>query len=162
MMKYQQELDDAYEVKEEITKAFKKLSKKKHNKVDQVFHELHDEAFEKIDCLSCGNCCKTTSPIFRAVDAKRVSKKLKMSQANFEKKYLKKDEDGDWVLQSSPCAFLAEDNSCNIYDFRPQACREYPHTDRKRMISILDLTLRNVEICPAVAKIAVEIPNKFI
>ena len=161
-MKYQEELDDAYEIKEEITKAFKKLSKKKHNKVDQVFHELHEEVFENIDCLECGNCCKTTSPIFRDIDAKRISKKLKLSQKDFEKQYLKKDGDGDWVLQTAPCSFLMDDNQCGIYDFRPQACREYPHTDRKRIISILDLTLNNVEICPAVAKIAVQITQKFI
>ena len=161
-MKYQQELDDAYEIKEAITKAFKKLSKKNHNKVDDMFHELHEEAFEKIDCLECGNCCKTTSPIFRDIDAKRISKKLKMTQANFEKQYLKKDSDGDWVLQTAPCAFLGDDNQCGIYDFRPQACREYPHTDRKRMVSILDLTLKNTEVCPAVAKIAIQIPDKFI
>ena len=161
-MKYQQELDDAYEIKEAITKAFKKLSKKNHNKVDDMFHELHEEAFEKIDCLECGNCCKTTSPIFRDIDAKRISKKLKMTQANFEKQYLKKDRDGDWVLQTAPCAFLGDDNQCGIYDFRPQACREYPHTDRKRMVSILDLTLKNTEVCPAVAKIAIQIPDKFI
>lgn len=161
-MKYQQELDDAYEIKEEIAKAFKKLSKKKHNKVDEMFHELHEEAFEKIDCLECGNCCKTTSPIFRDIDAKRISKKLKITQANFEKQYLKKDSDGDWVLQTAPCSFLGHDNQCGIYDFRPQACREYPHTDRKRMVSILDITLKNVEVCPAVAKIAIQIPKKFI
>ena len=160
-MKYQKELDDAYEIKEEITKAFKKLNKKQHNKVDQVFNELHEEAFEKIDCMECGNCCKTTSPIFRDIDVKRISKKLKMTHANFEKQYLRKDEDSDWVLKTSPCAFLHDDNSCGIYDYRPQACREYPHTDRKRMVSILDLTLKNIEICPAVAKIAVQIPDKF-
>jgi len=161
-MEYQKELDDAIELKEEIVKAFKKLSKKKHNKVDEVFHELHEEVFEEIDCLSCGNCCKTTSPIFRSVDVKRIAKKMKMSSPDFEKQYLKKDDEGDWVLKTAPCAFLHDDNSCGIYDYRPQACREYPHTDRKRMISILPLTLRNVEICPAVAKIAVQIPNKFI
>ena len=161
-MKYQKELDDAAELKEEITRAFKRLSKKKHHKVDEVFHELHDEVFEEIDCLSCGNCCKTTSPIFRQVDVKRISKKMKMSEATFEKQYLRKDEDGDWVLQTAPCSFLHDDNSCGIYEYRPQACREYPHTDRKRMISILPLTLRNVEICPAVAKIVIQIPEKFI
>lgn len=161
-MKYQKELDDAAEIREEITKAFKKLNKKKHGKVDQVFHELHDQAFQKIDCMECGNCCKTTSPIFRDIDAKRISKKMKISQANFEKEYLKKDEDGDWVLKTAPCPFLHDDNSCGIYDFRPQACRDYPHTDRKRIVSILDTTLRNVDICPAVASIAVQIPTKFI
>ena len=161
-MKYQSELDDAAEIRDEITKAFKKLSKKKHNKVDEVFHELHEKAFDVIDCLECANCCKTTSPIFRDVDVRSISKKLKMSAPEFEKQYLRKDEDSDWVLKTSPCTFLGLDNSCDIYDFRPQACREYPHTDRKRIISILDLTLKNVEICPAVAKIAIEIPSKFI
>jgi len=87
---------------------------------------------------------------------------MKMKEASFEKQYLRKDEDGDFVLQSTPCAFLHDDNSCGIYDFRPQACRDYPHTDRKRIVSIIPLTLRNVEICPAVAKIAVQIPDKFI
>ncbi len=161
-MKYQSEIDSAIEIRDEIAKSLKKLSKKKHNKVDQVFHELHEEAFEKIDCLECGNCCKTTSPIFRDIDAKRISKKLKLSQAQFEKEYLRKDMDGDWVLNSAPCPFLGTDNHCFIYDFRPQACREYPHTNRKRMIAVLDLTLKNMEICPAVAKIVKQIPEKFI
>jgi len=161
-MKYQSEIDSALEIRDEISNIFKKLSKKKHNKVDQVFHELHEEAFEKIDCLECGNCCKTTSPIFRDIDAKRISKKLKLSQAQFEKEYLRKDSDGDWVLNSAPCPFLGVDNHCFIYDFRPQACREYPHTNRKRMIAVLDLTLKNMEICPAVAKIVKQIPEKFI
>jgi Fe-S-cluster containining protein len=59
----------------------------------------------------------------------------------------------DWVLNSSPCSFLnLEDNSCNIYEFRPKACREYPHTDRKNMTQIMSLTFRNTLVCPAVAE----------
>ena len=27
------------------------------NKVLKALPSLHDEAFEKIDCLQCGNCC---------------------------------------------------------------------------------------------------------
>ncbi len=161
-MKYQQELDEAKELKEEIAKSFKRISKKKHNKVDAVFHQLHEQVFENIDCLSCANCCKTTSPIFRQIDVKRIAKKMKMPEASFENQYLKKDDEGDWVLKSSPCPFLFEDNTCGIYEYRPQACREYPHTNRKRMSSILPLTLKNVDVCPAVAKIAVQIQEKFI
>ena len=85
-----------------------------------------------------------------------------MTDGEFERHYLRKDEDSDLVLKQTPCTFLSDDNSCSIYDYRPQACKEYPHTDRKRIISILDLTLRNVEICPAVADIAVQLPEKFI
>ncbi len=36
-----------------------------------------------------------------------------------------------------------------IYDVRPKACREFPHTDRKKFHQIADLTLKNVAICPA-------------
>jgi uncharacterized protein len=53
-------------------------------------------------------------------------------------------------LKSSPCPFLDSDNYCRIYDDRPKACREYPHTNRKKMIQILDLTYRNTLVCPAV------------
>lgn len=146
-------LNDHEKNKAEREKYVRKVKKKRPKNLDQAFHKAHDEAFEEIDCLQCANCCKTTSPIFRDVDIQRISKKLKMSSRDFESAYLQMDGDGDWVLQSSPCTFLQPDNTCFIYDVRPQACREYPHTDRKRMIQIMDLTLKNAEICPAVSKI---------
>lgn len=127
------------------------LARKKD--IDDTFHQLHDEAFEKIDCLTCANCCKTTSPIFRDVDIDRIAKHLGMRPSHFTEKYLHIDEENDWVLNSSPCAFLGADNYCSIYDVRPKACRDYPHTDRKNMTQILDLTYRNTMVCPAVASI---------
>ncbi|MEY3851020.1 MAG: hypothetical protein RJA38_1461, partial [Bacteroidota bacterium] len=106
-------------------KLFNRLAKKK--KLDEVFHAMHEEIFAKTDCLTCANCCRTTSPIFRDVDIERIAKHLGMRVADFTAKYLHLDEDRDWVLNSSPCAFLnLEDNKCSIYDFRPKACREYP------------------------------------
>jgi Fe-S-cluster containining protein len=66
---------------------------------------------------------------------------------------LKRDSDEDFVLKSSPCAFLGEDNFCSIYDVRPKACQEFPHTDRRRQHQILDLTRKNSEVCPAVFEI---------
>jgi Fe-S-cluster containining protein len=65
-------------------------------------------------------------------------------------KYLRVDEDKDYVVKSSPCPFLGADNYCSVYEDRPKACREYPHTDRKKMVQILDLTLKNTQVCPAV------------
>lgn len=49
--------------------------------------------------------------------------------------YLRVDEDNDKVFKSMPCPFLGEDNLCSIYDIRPKACREFPHTDRKKNLS---------------------------
>ncbi len=134
-------------------KLFNRLAKKK--KIDEIFHTLHDDIFSKTDCLTCANCCRTTSPIFRDVDIERIAKHLGMRVAEFTDKYLRFDEDRDWVLKSSPCSFLdLEDNTCSIYDFRPKACREYPHTDRKNMNQVMDLTFRNTMVCPAVAEMA--------
>ena len=141
-----------------ITKLKKK---KKANHIDTIFQEKHEEVFEVIDCLKCGNCCKTTSPVFRDVDIKRISKKQKIKSLKFIETYLRTDSDGDYVLKSSPCAFLNKvDNSCAIYHYRPLACESYPHTNRKNMYQILDLTLKNTEVCPAAAKIITELQKE--
>ena len=71
------------------------------------------------------------------------------------------DEDGDTVLQQVPCAFLAADNACTIYDDRPKACREFPHTDRPKQAQILELTERNAAVCPAVAHIAEKLESVY-
>jgi uncharacterized protein len=152
-MKYKSELENAIVNREDTKKLFQKFKKSKPKKLDEQFHKLHEQTFSSIECLECANCCKTTSPIFRDVDIKRISKKIKMSESQFISNYLRMDEDKDYVLQISPCFFLNEDNTCSIYDIRPLACREYPHTDRKNMYQILDLTLKNTEVCPAVSHI---------
>lgn len=131
----------------------KKLKAKAPKDLDDKFRDLHEAAFEKIDCLECGNCCKTTSPIFIDTDVDRIAKHLKMRPSDFSEKYLRTDEDNFQVLKTAPCAFLGHDNYCHIYEVRPRACREYPHTNRKRMTQILDLTLENTLICPAVEQI---------
>lgn len=154
---YQQFINDASTNAFEIKKSFKNFKKRKPKNLDQLFHEEHQKVFQKLDCLACANCCKTTSPIFRDVDIKRISKSLRQKEADFIKIYLRMDEDADYVLQKSPCSFLNTDNKCSIYEIRPLACREYPHTDRKNMVQILELTEKNTLICPAVAKITLEI-----
>lgn len=150
---FKEDLIEAKKKHLDYVKLVRKLKKMKPKKLDNLINEEHDKQFENIDCLDCGNCCATTSPIFRDVDVKRIAKHFRMKPVEFEQQYLKRDEDGDLVLLSSPCAFLGEDNVCSIYEVRPLACREYPHTDRKRMDPILDLTLKNTEVCPAVARI---------
>lgn len=126
------------------------LRKKDPRRVDDVFHSVHNEVFDEFDCLTCANCCKTTSPIFYETDIDRLARALRMKPGDFVETYLRRDEDGDDVLQSTPCPFLGPDNYCAVYDDRPKACREYPHTDRKKVVQIMDLTLKNTLVCPAV------------
>ena len=130
-----------------------KAKKIQRKKLDALFEEEHYTVFEEMDCLDCANCCKTTSPLFRDKDIERLSAFFKLKTVDFIDKYLWVDEDGDYVLKSSPCAFLQGDNTCSVYSVRPLACKEYPHTDRKGVHGILNLNMKNAEICPAVVKI---------
>lgn len=128
---------------------FAKLKKKPPKNLDYVMQELHTSEFEKTDCLTCANCCKTTGPLFTDKDIDRIAKYFKMKPNVFVENYLWLDEDKDYVLQSVPCTFLGADNYCSIYEMRPKACREFPHTNRKKFQQINNLTLKNVAICPA-------------
>lgn len=134
----------------ENKKFLSNLKRKDARKVDAVFHAVHEEVFAEMDCLTCANCCKTTSPIFYETDIERAAKGLRMRPGDFVEKYLRIDEDKDYVLKSSPCTFLGDDNYCSIYENRPKACREYPHTDRKKIVQVMDLTYKNTHVCPAV------------
>ncbi len=145
----------------ETKKYFAKLKKKKPKRLDLLMQELHDEEFAKTDCLACANCCKTTSPIFTEKDISRISKYLKMKERNFVDQYLQRDEDDFMVLKEAPCTFLDSDNTCFIYDVRPKACSEYPHTNRRKFIQLTSLTLKNTEVCPAVYNIVEELKRKL-
>ena len=139
----------AKEKHQENKRFFGKLKKRPPKKLDYLMQELHEEEFEKTDCLQCANCCKTTGPLFTNADIDRISKFFRLKPADFIDKYLRIDEDHDYVLQQLPCTFLGQDNYCSIYEVRPKACREFPHTDRKKFHQISALTMKNVSICPA-------------
>lgn len=139
----------ALQKQKEHKKFLDRLKKKPPKDLDYTVQEVHDEVFEEIDCLQCANCCKTTGPLFTEKDIERISKHLRMKAADFETKFLRIDEDNDKVLQQLPCWFLGEDNTCSIYEVRPKACREFPHTDRKKIYQINHLTIKNTVICPA-------------
>jgi Fe-S-cluster containining protein len=111
---------------------------------------LHNEAFEKINCLDCANCCKNHSPTFKSTDLKRISKFLKIKETDLIARYLKLDEDNDFVLQKKPCTFLNIDNTCSIYEVRPSDCARYPYTDEDVFIKRRNLTMSNSTVCPAV------------
>ena len=157
--KDQSSLDSAKLAIHATKKVFRKMKQAKPNDLDQKFHKGHEAEFKKMDCLSCANCCKTTSPIFRDADIRRISKHLRIKEGKFISDYLRMDEEQDYVLKSSPCSFLDNDNTCSIYDVRPLACREYPHTDRKNMFQVLEITAENSLICPAVARIVLSITS---
>jgi hypothetical protein len=118
------------------------------NKVLRQLPGLHEEAFSKIDCLQCANCCKNYSPRFKTPDIKRISRRLKLRESEFIEKYLVVDEDGDFVVNSRPCPFLGSDNYCSIYEIRPSDCVRFPYTDEDVFLKRQELTLKNSTFCP--------------
>lgn len=143
----------AAEKRKENRQFFQKLRKRPPKNLDALTRELHEEEFRRTDCMDCANCCKTTGPLFTPQDITRISGHLKMKPGAFAEQYLRRDEDGDDVLKTLPCPFLLDDNACMIYEVRPKACREYPHTDRRKLHQIGALTVRNTAICPAAFRI---------
>lgn len=116
--------------------------------MDIVVHRLHEDISEKIDCLSCANCCRALGPAIYDKDIERMAKALRIKPSDVVASYLRMDEDGDYVFRSMPCPFLMPDNYCSIYESRPKACKEYPHTDRKNFEQIYKLTVKNTATCP--------------
>jgi hypothetical protein len=126
------------------------LNRADKNKVLKQLPDLHEEAFSKISCLECANCCKSYSPRFKTPDIKRISKYLKMKEGDFIETYLLLDEEGDYVANQKPCPFLGADNYCGIYDSRPSDCERFPYTDEDVLLKRPQITLKNSTFCPAV------------
>lgn len=131
-------------------KLIKRIKKKKPKNFDIIVHNLHNKAFNNYDCLTCGNCCRSLGPRITDKDIERIAKHLKIKQNDIIDKYLMIDDDKDYVFKAMPCPFIDNENYCSIYENRPKACREYPHTNRKRFIQLLDLSLKNTYTCPVV------------
>ena len=91
----------------------------RRNRILERLPEFHEEAFQRIDCLQCANCCKNYSPRFKTPDIKRISRHLGLRESELIEQYLRLDEDGDYVVKTTPCPFLGADNYCSIYDVRP-------------------------------------------
>jgi len=138
-------------VAKEKQKVYKRLLEKGNkNKILRALPQLHEDAFSKIDCLQCGNCCKSHSPRFKQPDIKRIAKSLRIKEGELVDRYLRIDNEGDYVVKSTPCPFLNEDNTCHIYEDRPSDCRRYPYTDEDVLLKRVPLTLKNSVVCPAV------------
>ena len=137
-----------------------KKNKKILEKMDSVVHILHNKYSEQIDCLECANCCKKLGPAIYDKDIERMAKALRMKPSEVVETYLKIDDDKDYVFRQIPCPFLMPDNYCSIYENRPKACREYPHTDRKRFSQIYQLTVKNTYTCPIALEVMQELIQK--
>lgn len=151
-IEYMQHLPDNWK---QISKARSRQYKQGLQRVNlrktiPLLPDLHEEAFSKIDCLDCAGCCKNYSPRFKTPDIKRISRYLGLKESVFIDTYLLLDEEGDYVVKSTPCPFLQSDNKCAIYEVRPSDCARFPYTNEDVLLKRHQITLKNASFCPAV------------
>lgn len=158
---YQDRLNKARSAKKQYKTLLRRLQKERPRDLDATVHALHEEAFTHINCLECGNCCRTTSPRITDRDVDRLAQHLQCRPAELMDKHMRLDEDGDYVFTHAPCPFLGDDNYCAVYAARPNACRDYPHTDRRKFYQALPVTYHNAMICPAVAYIVEQLTIQY-
>ena len=138
-----------------------RLRKTRPRGLNTITKEADAEVWKETACLSCGNCCKTMSPTYNSADISRISSHLQMSRVAFVKKWLRKDQDGDWINKSEPCQFLDQvTNFCSIYEVRPQDCAGFPHHTKKHTIQYLHVFKQNIEFCPATFKLVEKMMEK--
>jgi Fe-S-cluster containining protein len=158
---YEKILANSRSKKKETKLFFDRLKKLHPGNLDAVTNEFHDKAFETINCLKCGNCCAATGPLLKSKDIDILAAEVRMKSPAFTEKFLRTDEDGDYVFKQLPCPFLADDNYCRVYSARPQACSEFPHTQMRNIHAKLSITYLNSMICPAVALVVEDLKQEF-
>ncbi|MBI3946271.1 MAG: YkgJ family cysteine cluster protein [Armatimonadetes bacterium] len=118
-------------------------------RLDALVAEIATAVAARIDCQSCGNCCRTMLVTLTGADAKRLARRLRTPLAEFEERYLATDEGSEKVIVASPCPFL-EGSRCAVYEDRPATCRSFPHL-RKREFRFRTLgIIQNASCCPII------------
>ncbi len=116
--------------------------------IDAIVHRLYAEVASKIDCRTCGNCCRELSAALEAPDIERMAEAERLTPAEFERKYLDKtDEPGRFLIRQKPCPFL-DGKLCRHYAARPESCAEFPFLHKPDFTTRSIMVLWNLELCP--------------
>ena len=121
--------------------------------LDKEVASMADSAFERIECLDCGNCCRRKEIAVTAKDVRRAARGLGITSEQFVRRYVAETRDGDAYIKGGPCPFLGSDNVCSIYADRPQACRDFPYLHERKVRARSLTMLENVGECPIVADV---------
>jgi Fe-S-cluster containining protein len=158
---YDKILEEASNKKDINTSFLKSIAQKEVKDFHTVLKDAHRQAFSETDCLQCAHCCKTSPPLITPADIQRISKHLQLSRKQFMNHYVLSDVSGEMSFKTVPCVFLDSDQSCRIYDIRPEACRRFPHTDEKGYNKRYKLNVKNTMICPAAARVVDVLRSKL-
>ncbi len=128
-----------------------RLDKKRPSNLAWVAKRKQAETWKEVDCLACGNCCRTMVPTWKKAEVQRVADHLGMTYQAFFDRWLTIDADnGDIMNKLTPCQFFnRKDGKCSIYEIRPADCAEFPHLHFKAWMDIEYIYTQNIHRCPA-------------
>jgi len=89
------------------------------------------------------------STVLNENDIQKLSVNFGISDRQFQKQFLKKYKDKDYIFNKLPCPFL-ENNICTQYQYRPKDCMSYPHLHKEDFVFRLIGVIENYSICPIV------------
>jgi hypothetical protein len=118
--------------------------------LDAMARETTDGVWAQIDCLACGNCCRSLQIVVDDRDIKRLAARVGMTIKAFAQRYVAVAEDRTKHFVSAPCPFLGDDNRCAVYEDRPQACRDFPYLHTKGFRNLTLTMIENTGVCPIV------------
>lgn len=118
--------------------------------------QINREVEQKIDCTTCGACCKGLMINVTQIESDAVAAHLQMNNDDFEEKYIEKSMGGQMIINTIPCHFLS-DSKCTIYENRFNECREFPHLHKPNFTDRLFGTLIHYSICPIIFNVVEEL-----
>lgn len=127
--------------------------------VDKIVHQLNEVITPMIDCMACGNCCKTLMINVTDEEAETLSGHLNQSREDFDKQYLEKGS-SLMVINKMPCHFL-EDNKCTVYNHRFAGCREFPGLHLPGFNKRLFTIFMHYNRCPIIFNVVEELKGRL-
>ncbi|MCW3053673.1 MAG: Fe-S-oxidoreductase, partial [Chthonomonadales bacterium] len=121
-----------------------------NKELDKIAQETTEEVWKQIDCLACGNCCRTLQIVVDDNDIQRLARRLTMTPQQFSRQYVQIAPDRTKHFIATPCSFLGVDNRCSVYEDRPQACRDFPYLHAADFRSRSLMMIANTSTCPIV------------
>ena len=141
--------ETAIENQEENFRFVDFLKQRNSQAVDEEVQRLNQLIEPKIDCTSCGNCCKSLMINVTSAEADRVADRLQIKRGEFDDRYLEKGSHELMIINKIPCHFLA-DNKCTIYEDRFAGCREFPALHLPHFTGRLFSVMMHYDRCPII------------
>lgn len=129
--------------------------------IDAMVHKHYEYVASRIDCCTCGNCCREASPHLHATDIARLAAEMKLSEEEIRDRFLVPTEEKDtFAFNKLPCPFLSG-NRCTVYASRPDDCCSFPHLHKEEFVFRLLRAVENCAVCPIVFNVFERLKDEF-